>query len=159
MKRFICAIDPDIKSNAIAIWDRQEQDWFDVSCVPFEKMDNHFAQLFTFRAITQHNTTIYVEAGWKNQVTNFHRGNSFRSSEKIAMNVGMNHAVSMLTARYLASRSWEVVEIAPVSKAKGYLKNARGWTKVGREYIDQKSGLSGLNDDKRCAILIAMTFR
>lgn len=154
MKRYVVGIDPDISSNAIAIWDRKESRWASVVSIPFEEMESAFVNM------SREETIFYVEAGWKNQVTNFHRGHKFSMSEKIAMNIGMNHAVSMLTARVLRRMGWEVVEIAPVSKGNGYLKNARGWTKQGREYIDKHSGYPGkLNDDKRCAILITMNFR
>lgn len=159
--RYIAGLDPDISKNAIAIWDRQDSKWIDVRGVPFEDMLHYFSFLpNTHAAINRENTVIYVEAGWKNQITNFHRGYKSNASEKIAMNIGMNHAVSMLTARVLKSAGWEVVEIAPVGKAKGWIKNSKGWTKQGRAYVDERSGYKGkINDDLRDSLLIVLTFR
>lgn len=153
MKRYVAGIDADLTASGVAIWDRKLKEWASVTCIPPEDCVASFSQM------DREDVIIYVEAGWMNKQANFRRGQKFSVSESMAMRVGMNHAVSILTARALKKAGFEVVEIKPLGKGSGLLKNSKGWTKYGTEWIEQQSGLKKLNGEKKDAVMIAMHYR
>lgn len=161
MKRFIIGIDPDLTQTGVAIWDRKEKVWVSVVCVSIEDIVDSFVSITISRLpdFCPDNCTIYLEAGWKNDKSNFRHGFKSNVHEKITMNVGENHACSKLIGRILRKAGWEVVEISPLGKGKGFLKGLKGWTTEGKKYIEERSGLKNLNSEKRDALLIAMAFR
>jgi len=157
MSRYIAAIDPDIDKSGLAIYDNERHEWLYVDTIQLEDIPQLLAGRYP-----REQMTIYVESGWKNDKSNFKRGQKSSVSERIAMNVGMNHASSMLATRILKKNGWTVVEIAPLNKGKGLLKDPRkGWTAYGRAYIEKYSGYTGkrLNSETRDAIFIVMAFR
>lgn len=160
MKRFIAGIDPDLQNSGIAIWDRTEKNWVRVSCGAIEDLIDYLVSIqLIVPEFNPDNTTIYLEAGWKNDKSNFRHGFKSNIHEKITMNVGENHATSKIIGRLLRKAGWEVVEIAPLGKGKGFLKGLKGWTPAGKKYIEERSGLKNLNDEKRDAAYIVMAFR
>ncbi|MBO9615596.1 MAG: hypothetical protein J7619_23065 [Dyadobacter sp.] len=147
-KRFIGGVDPDVKKPGFAVWDQQLKEWAAYGSVAFEKLADSFSDF------PKEDTTIYVEAGWMNKITNFH-GVSGYAAKGIAMRVGQNHAASKIIASELRSLGFEVVDVKPLFK--GRLKGKNGWTQQGREHIEQVTGItSRINDEVRDALYIVV---
>lgn len=157
--RLVVGIDPDIKLSGIAIWDELYKKYVTVCTLPFEDIFDEIQAIAERYRVGIKDVIIYVESGWKNDKANFRSGQKSSVSEKIAMNVGMNHATSILTSRMLKKHGWHVVEIAPLLKGNGLFKNLRGWTETGRKHIQDKTGFKNLNDEKRDALYIVESFK
>lgn len=155
--RLVVGIDPDIKLTGMAVWDQLYKNYLLCETFAFEHIHSELNMLINQYRCAKSDVIIYLEAGWKNDKANFRRGQKSNVSENIAMRVGMNHATSMLLGRVLRKEGWNVIEIAPI--AKGPLKNLRGWTDSGRKWIEDRTGLKKLNDEKRCALYIVEAFK
>ena len=161
--RLVIGIDPDISKSGLAIWDEQQKKYLSVATISFEDIIDHLNTAIDPPFgdwILKSEVIIYLEAGHLNTKANFRRGQKSNVSETIAMRVGMNHATSMLLARMLKKHGWNVVEIAPLSKGKGLLKNLRGWTEFGKKFIRDKTGLTmRLNGEMLDALYIVESYK
>jgi hypothetical protein len=89
-KNLFIGIDPDMKSNGVAIWDANNK------MLVLKNMT--FFQLYEFMNENRERVRLVrIEAGWLNHKSNWHicSGQSKAAGEAIARNVGMNHATGI----------------------------------------------------------------
>jgi hypothetical protein len=92
------AIDPDIEKNGVAVYDTQDNS-LELRTLPFweliEEIESYLVPIH-----------IVIEAGWLIKKSNWHT-NKYQSKnvgERIAKNVGQNHAVGQLLEQYCTSK-------------------------------------------------------
>jgi hypothetical protein len=84
-------IDPDLTSSGVAIWDSSNKAMDLLTNMPFYRL---LAEISGFDGI------VVIEAGWLNTKANFHSQQGAGQREKIAKNVGENHAVGKLLEEF-----------------------------------------------------------
>ena len=62
---------------------------------------------------------VYIEAGWLNKKTNWHPSQGRKTGEKIAKNVGENHAVGKLLAQYCTYHDIQFALVRPSTRKLG----------------------------------------
>lgn len=141
-------IDPDLLKSGLAILDAVNNTWLVHAAV--ENCD-------IVERIQQHclpeEGIIILECGWLNEKANFRFGSNKRISDKISKNVGENQATGKLLLAMLHKVGYEVIQQTPLKK--GPLKTNGKWTKVGRDFIVQNTGITArINDEVRDAIYL-----
>lgn len=147
-KTKIIAIDPDFEKNGIAVMDIEARELQTLS-LSFPE-----AVAFISEKAREGDVRVVIEAGWKVRKANFH---GYRDSvaQKIARDVGANHASGQLLMQMLRSQDVEVEEVPPLR---------HNWK--GRDgkitHAELKALLPWLpykrtNQDVRDAILLAWT--
>lgn len=147
----IIAIDPDIEKSGYCVLNAEAREVMESGSLPF------FAICCT---VQKHKLIadgiglqleVYVEAGWLNEKSNFHPSQG-RRAEKIAHDVGMNHAVGKLFLEYFSDNGISAHEFRPLKKI---------WRgpdrKITHSELESIMGqkLHRSNQDERDAILIA----
>lgn len=151
----IIAIDPDTEKSGVCDVNRLKRS-ICVQSLPFSALMKHFFYC------AGEDVRVIVEAGWKNEKSNFHYfGKSIGIASKVGKSVGRNNQ----TARHIAEIArdyfrFEVLEIAPLRKC---WKGTDG--KITQEELNsliEKSGYScnkaRMNQDERDATLIALYY-
>ncbi|MES2004315.1 MAG: hypothetical protein V4450_07325 [Bacteroidota bacterium] len=88
-------IDPDLEKNGVAIWDSKARKIIELKCQDF------FDTINTIVKVKRAGGTVIIEGGWLNAPGNFHKfAGSAAAGEKIAKNVGENHAIGKLLEAY-----------------------------------------------------------
>lgn len=144
--RYRIGIDPDLIKNGIAIWDCSLRRLIDSRTLTFARTLKHIA------SYDKNDVLVYVEAGWLNEVANFHAvklpqrmlGATESAKqryisgvrEKIAKDVGQNHAAGKLLVEMLEEEGYATVRIQPVN---------RKWTP---EDFKKFSGLACKNQER-----------
>jgi len=100
-------IDPDIDKSGLCVYDRYAED----------KMQLFTASFFdVLQTIEEWNsrcrTIVKLEAGWLNKKSNWHGGKS-NVAQKIAKNVGENHATGKLIEQYCIRNNYQYKLIVP----------------------------------------------
>jgi hypothetical protein len=100
-------IDPDIDKSGLCVYDRYADD----------KMQLFTASFFdVLQTIDEWNgrrrTIVKLEAGWLNKKSNWHGGKS-NVAQKIAKNVGENHATGKLIEQYCIRNNYQYKLIVP----------------------------------------------
>lgn len=147
MKKII-AIDPDIDKSGICVLNATDRKVEYSASLPFFEV---------CRTIRMANVTegddlqVYVEAGWLNEKSNFHPSQG-RRAERIAHDVGMNHAAGRLFLSYCDTIGIKAHEFRPLKKIWGGADR-----KITKEELEAVIGqnLHRCNQDERDAILIA----
>jgi len=126
----IIGIDPDLEKSGVAILSHS-----------LELKNLTFAETVDlFRSQQDQIKKVVIEAGWLNQKANFHNRIGQRKSvgERIAKNVGENHATGKLLAEMAESLNLEVVLVRPVTTKKDAKEFNRitGWQ--GRTNQEQR---------------------
>lgn len=130
MNQIIIGIDPDLEKSGVAILGQS-----------LELKNLTFAETVAlFRNRESEIKKVIIEAGWKNAKSNFHGYIGQRKSvgERIAKNVGENHATGKLLVEMAKAQGLEVVELRP-SRSKVDAKEfnrVTGW--VGRSNQEQR---------------------
>lgn len=93
-RQYIIGIDPDLKASGVAVYCRKSKKHY-LYLMSFMHLCD-FLKVNAFRI-----ETLYVEAGWLNPLSNFHTDKegkqySQRIGQRIAKNVGQNHASGIL---------------------------------------------------------------
>jgi hypothetical protein len=110
-------IDPDLENSGFAVWS-SEGKTLSVSKKPFFEVIDRLK--FEKAAVLQyaiHSFLVVIEAGWLNKKSNFHEhsnGNS-RIRERIAKNVGENHAVGKLFEKFCRENNINYILIKPTT--------------------------------------------
>lgn len=104
-------IDPDLIKSGIALW-INELDHLEVRTMDF------FTLMECLQTQKRLNIKIvvFLEAGWKNRVSNFHGGGNKAISDSIARKVGENHAIGKLIEQFLIREKIEYHLITPSSR-------------------------------------------
>lgn len=108
MTDLIIGIDPDLEKSGVAVLGQS-----------LELKNLTFAQTVElFRTQQDKIKKVVIEAGWLNKKSNFRFGHSKTAGEKIAKNVGENHATGKLIAEMAEDCGLTVVLVKPTSKKK-----------------------------------------
>jgi len=100
-------IDPDLDKSGLCIYDRYAKDKMQlINASFFDVLDILNENYKTRRTIT------HIEAGWMNKKSNWHGGNNV-VSQKIAKNVGENHATGKLIEQYCIRNNYQYKLIVP----------------------------------------------
>ena len=100
-------IDPDIDKSGLCVYDRYADDKMQLFTASF------FDVLQTIEEWNSRRRTIVkLEAGWLNKKSNWHGGKS-NVAQKIAKNVGENHAVGKLIEVYCIRNNYQCHLITP----------------------------------------------
>lgn len=146
--RKIIAIDPDIDKSGICVLNASEKIVEYSAALPFF---DACQTIRTSRMSESDDIEVYVEAGWLNEKSNFHPAQG-RRAEKIAHDVGMNHAAGRLFLSYCETIGIKAHEFRPLKKI---------WSgpdrKITHAEIEAVIGrkMHRCNQDERDAILIA----
>jgi hypothetical protein len=148
MLKTIVGIDPDLTKSGLAILSGST--WLFHAAV--ENCD-------IVEIIQKHcdpaTTAIILECGWLNEKANFRFGTNKRISDKISKNVGENQATGKFILSLLKKAGYQVIEQAPLHK--GPLKIQGKWSKLGKDFIIQNSGITTrMNDEVRDAIYLVI---
>lgn len=109
--RFVIGIDPDIDRSGFAVLDTSTREVV-AGAHSFPKL---VAMLINYRELKS-DVVVVVEAGWKNAITNYHRGVYGRAAQKVALSVGRNQQVGHCIVELCQAWGIEVVEKAPLRK-------------------------------------------
>ena len=127
-KPLIIGIDPDLDKSGVAVLGQS-----------FELKNLTFAETVElFRSHQDQIKKVVIEAGWQNKKANFRGGHSKRAGERIAKNVGENHATGKLLVEMAKSFGLAVVEVRPTKTKKNSEEFNRitGWQ--GRTNQEQR---------------------
>ena len=103
MTDIIIGIDPDLEKSGVAILGQS-----------LELKNLTFAETVNlFRSQQDQIKKVVIEAGWLNKKSNFRYGHSKSAGERIAKNVGENHATGKLLAEMAKSCGLAVVLVKP----------------------------------------------
>lgn len=150
--KYIAAIDPDLNASGVAVWDSASKCWVLAEKVSIENI------VSILDGIPKNELIIYVEAGWMNKKSNFRKTKSWGTTEAISMKVGQNHAMGKTIVKILEAAGCTVQTFKPLRK--GIFKKSTGWTKYGREYVQEQSGITKrINDEVRDAIYAVLHYR
>lgn len=130
MNNLIIGIDPDLEKSGVAILD----DSLELKNLTFSETVD------LFRSQQNRIKKVVIEAGWLNKKSNVHGcyGQSKIVGERIAKNVGENHATGKLLVEMAKSLNLNVVEVRPTRTKKNSEEFNRitGW--VGRSNQEQR---------------------
>jgi hypothetical protein len=100
-------IDPDIDKSGLCVYDRYADDKMQLFTASF------FDVLQTIEEWNSRRRTIVkLEAGWLNKKSNWHGGKA-NVAQKIAKNVGENHATGKLIEQYCIRNNYQYKLIVP----------------------------------------------
>ena len=130
MTKLIIGIDPDLEKSGVAILGSS-----------LELKNLSFSETVDlFRTEQQQIKKVVIEVGWLNTKANFHTRVGQRKSvgERIAKNVGENHATGKLLVEMAKSLNLSVMEIRPTKAKKNskQFNQMTGW--VGRTNQEQR---------------------
>lgn len=105
-------VDPDTDKSGFSVWDQGRQEFDHIGKETFFDLTEKILILREFEI------SVFVEAGWLNKKSNFHRrkGQSKSVGEKIAKAVGANHQIGKLIVEFCNKNSINVTEVRPTSK-------------------------------------------
>lgn len=106
-------IDPDIDKSGVAIVSKSSR-LFKTGTMGFWAL--HRMLLDYKESLQVLPFMVYLEAGWLNRPANFHRATSKRVSDRIAKNVGENHAVGKLIEQLLVREKIPYQLVKPESR-------------------------------------------
>lgn len=133
MTSLIIGIDPDLEKSGVAILGQ----FLELKNLTFAETVN------LFRSQQDQIKKVVIEAGWLNKKSNFRYGHSKSAGEKIAKNVGENHATGKLLAEMAKEIGLAVVLVRPTR------------TKLNSEQFNRITGWQGrTNQEQRDAALL-----
>lgn len=135
MAEVYVGIDPDLVKNGFAIWYKADKR-LEVQVSTFYQIVRYLQGLQM--AGIGNALEVLIEAGWLNTRANFHdrAGQSKRVGERIAKNVGENHAVGKLLAQVCDELGIKYRLVRPKT------------AKVNKKYFEQLTGLQGVKSQE-----------
>lgn len=132
----IVGIDPDLEKSGVAVIEHGVQG-IRVKTAPFHEIVTHLT------SVKEHVKAVYIEAGWLNRRSNWHKASTTSKACKIAKNVGENHAAGKLLAKSLESVGIKVILVRPSN------------TKLKAEQFQRLTNIKArLNQDQRDAVML-----
>lgn len=129
-------IDPDVDKSGVAIWNKTDKS-LKLFALDF------FDTIFTIDTHQPH-CTVVIEAGWLNKKSNYHQSQGARA-ERIAKNVGENHAIGKLFEKYCIRNKYRYELIQPKR------------SKVTADYFSKLTGITDrTNQEKRDAAMLVI---
>ena len=148
------AIDPDTQKSGVAFIEAATRK-LEVSALTFPELIDYLKWAKRISTESGQTVLIAIEAGWLNSISNYHTAAN-RAGQRIAKNVGANHAVGKLTVETARNMGLEVVEQKPLRKI---------WKK-GKISMDELNSLlqfkkmgtldRRVNQDCRDSVLLAL---
>lgn len=149
---FYIGIDPDLKESGVAVWYKKRKQLLQCTTHGFFSLYDYLKN-FTAHFLNFKNETfiVHIEGGWLNEKSNFHskeRQAAFslkekRTGERIAKNVGNNHAVGLLIVEMCIHLDLSFVvrkPHTPIFKDEIKFKAITGWQQ--RTNADARSAAS-----------------
>lgn len=147
----VIAIDPDLTASGVAILDVDERRFTFTGSKSFADLVDLFNDEFSPLNDTQP-AKVFIEAGWMETKSNFrHKWNGARA-ERIAHDVGQNHATGKLLAEMARHIGFDVDLVHPLRK---------GWHGTDGKITHDElmafthAGMKHTNQDQRDAMLLA----
>lgn len=151
---YFVGIDPDVEKNGIAIVNRPKKE---IVLYSSEAFFDTIAFIDRLKSLHEKqeipNFIIIVEAGWMNDITNFHLSTG-KQGQRIALSVGRNQQVGMLICEYCKKNNIPYHEAMPLRK--GWMGKDGKITHKELEYFTNISNKS--NQEERDAILLAWEY-
>ena len=136
MTKYLIGIDPDLEKSAVAVLGQS----LELKNITFPET------VELFRTHQDEIKKVVIEAGWLNKKSNFRFGHSKTAGEKIAKNVGENHATGKLLAEM----------VKECGLAVGLVKPTR--TKLKAEDFNRITGWQGrTNQEQRDAAMLLIS--
>jgi len=110
--RVYVGIDPDTNKSGFAVVNRVLERVIHCETLPFFKL---LEKISTIHTAYKDDVVVVVEAGWKIDMTNFHKALG-KQGQRIALNVGRNQQVGMLIVEYCKVNGIPFAEVAPLKK-------------------------------------------
>lgn len=123
MNKIIIGIDPDLFKSGFAFMEKGKKETLSISCLGF------FGIIRFFLQNKENIYCVYIEAGWLNAKSNFHGGSNSFIKEKIAKNVGENHAIGKLLEEFCTIEKipFELVKPTKSKVNAEFFKNISGY--------------------------------
>lgn len=124
-------IDPDLVKSGVAFWYKPEKK-LTVYLLTFNQLTDVLRAIKMLQGLE-----VVIEAGWLNNKANFHKwtGSAAGAGERIAKNVGENHAVGKLLEQACVEMGIAYRLVKPVK------------SKVRAEYFTQLTGIKTKNQE------------
>lgn len=124
--KFIIGIDPDIDRSGVAVWDKKSKRFFKLETMRFWDLAD-FLHPVQWNGIVD--VMVLISAGWLIDKSNWHGKNqSSEAKQKIAMNVGINHASGKLIEQFCIKHKIPYRLVKPTGKVDAaYFKRLTGW--------------------------------
>lgn len=157
--RYIYAIDPDIKNSGVAIIDTETKTVRIAKSVQTVSLFLDLKHSVDSGKVSsmlpaQGRPLVVVEAGWKVKDVNYHGTKGFRRAQRVAHDVGENHAAGKLIVGFARRVGLTVVEHYPLKKSWGGKDR-----KITARELESLTGYrERTNQDVRDAILLGWTF-
>lgn len=131
--KIFIGIDPDVEKCGYAVWDKETKE--------IEHSTLNVADLIEDINLFTVDVHVILEAGWLIKKSNWHGGINEFVKQRIAKNVGENHAAGKIIEQFLIKEkiSYELV------KPKG---------KMNAEMFKKITGISRSNQDVRDAVML-----
>lgn len=143
--KILIGIDPDLKKSGFAVWYKDEKD-LNIGTLSF--FDLQEALRNWSRDWIHGSVEVIIEAGWLNSKSNFHssKKQSKVVGERIAKNVGENHATGKLIAEMCEHLKLNYKLVKPTTKKtdKDLFKKITGIDCKNQEMIDAAMMVYGL---------------
>src|SRR5881628_620748 len=91
-------IDPDVTKSGVATWFGKR--FTALTTMRFFELTAYLEKRNLEAFATNSQCIVYIEAGWLNVISNYHKEQGAKQRERIAKNVGSNHAIGKLLAEY-----------------------------------------------------------
>ena len=153
MLKAILTIDPDVKKSGFCLKVQNEPLVFGSADIRGLLGIIHELKELQKR---EYSVKIVVEASWLVQKSNWRTNNAGKSKEYYAsqsLDTGRNQGMGMAIVQLFRAYSFEVEELKPLSKPKGWKVNGN-WTVIGRQLFARSILDARMNDDCRDAIYI-----
>ena len=129
----VVGIDPDLKLNGVAYFENGKLEWT-------RKMS--FFELCDFLK-SQSDCLVLIEAGWLIKKRNWHLESwAVEKRERVAYNVGMNHAIGLLLAEFCKKENIPYELVKPV------------YTKLNRRVFEKLVGIDVKSQEERDAVML-----
>lgn len=157
--RYLYVVDPDLEKSGVAIIDTKEKAVRKAKSVRTVSLFldlKHSADTGKVSSMLPaiDRPLVVVEAGWKVKDVNYHGTKGLRRAQRVAHDVGENHAAGKLIVEFARRVGFTVIEHYPLKKS---------WSgKDGKITARELESLTGYrertNQDVRDAILLGWTF-
>lgn len=156
---YIVGIDPDTDKSGVALLDTSDFH-LELETLTFPELVDRIIYLRDKSRFGGKTMCAVVEAGWKNEKSNFH-GYYGRRGEKIAKNVGANHETGKKIIELCVHWGIPVAEMAPLPLRVGNMNIWRGPKgKITHEELLDVTGhrAARTNQEERDAALLAWRY-
>lgn len=106
-------IDPDVEKSGAAVWCGKQ--FIVLIAMDFFELIDYLEKQKLIAFTTDSELVVYLEAGWLNTKSNFHKDQGARRRERIAKNIGANHMIGKLLAQFCERQKINCHLVMPVT--------------------------------------------